>query len=97
MVETKGERASFLSKEVRRIAFSEITKNDLPELYNALNKLFWGRRNCKLWVHVGRFNGWFNNEKELAKFLDGFAVAMLFLDDDFLNACGDARAGHPQL
>ena len=30
MVETKGERASFLSKEVRRIAFSEITKNDLP-------------------------------------------------------------------
>ena len=97
MVETTSERASLLSKEVRRIVFSEISKKDLPELYNTLNRLFNGRRHCKLWVYIGRHDCWFNNEKEFDKFFQGFRVSMLLLDDDFLDVLGDACAGRSKL
>jgi hypothetical protein len=85
MNETTSQRASLFSKEVRRIVFSEITKKDLPELYNTLNRLFIGRRHCKLWVCIGRQDCWFNNEKEFGQFLHGFVAAMFFYDNDFLD------------
>ena len=98
MNETVSEPAAFLKKEVRRIVFSEITKKDVPELYNTLKTLFWGRRNCKLWVCIGRRTDCvFNNEKEFGKFLDGFLTGMLLLDDDFLDNCGDACPGRPRI
>ena len=97
MNETVSEPAFFLKKEVRRIVFSEITKKDLPELYNTLKKLFVGRRNCKLWVCMGRHDCWFNNEKEFSQFLHGFVVAMLLVDDDFLDIFGDACSGRPRV
>ena len=97
MVETTSERAFLFSKEVRRIVFSEVTKKDIPELFNALNQLFSGRRHCKLWVCVGPRDCFFNNEKELGNFLNGFSAGMLLIDDDFFDHFGNARSGHPQV
>jgi len=98
MNETVSEPAAFLKKEVRRIVFSEITKKDVPELYNTLKTLFVGRRHCKLWVCVGRrTDRVFNNEKEFGCFLHGFVTGMLLLDDDFLDQFGDACAGRPKV
>jgi hypothetical protein len=85
MNETTSKHASFLSKEVRRIIFSEITKKDLPELYTTLNRLFINRSQCKLWVCIGNQDCWFNNEAEMVQFLQGFVLAMSFHDDDFLH------------
>ena len=97
MTETVSEPASFLTKEVRRIHFTEITKKDLAELYNVLNDLFLGRRNCKLWVCIGNHDNWFDDQKQLAHFVRGFCIAIQTIDADFLDDCGSARAGHPRV
>ena len=76
--------------------FAEIEKQDLPELYNTLKRLFVGRRNCRLWVCIGRHDCWFQNDKELDRFLHGFVVAMQLVDEDFLDIFGEAAAGHPK-
>jgi hypothetical protein len=97
MNETTSKQASFLSKEVRRIIFSEITKKDLPELYNTLNQLFINRRHCKLWVCVGGQDCWFNNEAEISQFLHGFVVSMSFHDDNFLDRVVNSHAHRPNV
>jgi hypothetical protein len=91
MVETVSEPASFLKKEVRRIVFTEITKDDLPELFNTLDNLYSGRKNCKLWVCVGRFDNWFNDTRQLSQFLHGFMIAMETIDPGFFDHFGQAR------
>ena len=98
MNETVSEPATFLKKEVRRIVFSEISKKDVPELYNTLKFLFISRRKCKLWVCIGRrTDRVFNNEKEFNQFMWGFLTGMLLIDDDFLDQFGDACPGHPRI
>jgi hypothetical protein len=95
--ESVHKQAGFLEKEVRRIIFSEIKKNDIAELYNVLKVLHRDQRKSKLWICMGRHDSWFNSPEEMTLFLQGFRVGMLLLDDDFLNDVGDAIKGRPKL
>jgi hypothetical protein len=89
--ESLSEPSGFLQKEVRRIVFSEIKKEDIPILYNALKKELNDQRKHKLWICIGRHDTWFNNPKEFDSFLHGFNVAMQLVNDDFLDDFGRAR------
>jgi hypothetical protein len=97
MSEAVHRPASFLKKEVRRIVFSQIAPNDLPELYNTLYSLYAERRNCELWICIGHRDFWFHNEEKFYKFVYDFSLPLELLDEDFLDHFGKARAGHPQL
>ena len=83
---------SFFEKEHRTICFNEITKQDFPDLYNALNGLFKGREKCSLQLGIGGCGGgWFNDLKEFELFMRGFLAAMqLHYDNKFLDYNGKA-------
>jgi hypothetical protein len=95
--ESISEQAGLLQKEVRRIVYRDIKREDIPDLYNALREQCMKQRNHKLWICMGRHDSWFNNSKEFDLFLHGFSVAMCLLDDDFLGEYSRAQRGHPRL
>jgi hypothetical protein len=83
-------RAAFLQKEVVRIEYSEIKKQDMPDLYNALKKDKYEQRNRILWICVGRHDCWFKNKEEFDNFFYGFKVATLLENYNFLDDVGNA-------
>lgn len=97
MSETVERPASLFRKEVRRIVFSQITPDDLAELYNTLRQLYVDRPNCELHVCIGHLDSWFHNTDEFFKFFAGFTVPLEMLDKDFLVPFGKARPGHPKI
>jgi hypothetical protein len=91
MTESISEPASFLTKEVRRIVFSEVTKEDLPEIFNAMANIFTTRRKCKLWICIGSHDFWFDNDKEADLFMRTFRFVIETIDEDCFDGIGRAR------
>jgi hypothetical protein len=85
VTETTSQPAAFLQKEMRRIHFREITKDDFAELQCALDYLFTpdSRQNCILDVAFDRTNVWLKNKREASLFALGFYSAMRLADPDF--------------
>jgi hypothetical protein len=83
--------AAFLQKEVVRIVYSEIKKEDIADLYNALRKDKYEQRNRILWLCMGSHDCWFKNKDEFDQFFYGFKAATLILkSNDFLDDVGNA-------
>jgi hypothetical protein len=91
MTESISEPASFLTKEVGRIVFSEVTKEDLPEIFNAMANIFTTRRKCKLWICSGSHDFWFDNDKEAGLFMRTFRFVIETIDEDCFDGIGRAR------
>jgi hypothetical protein len=91
MKESVFEPASFLKKEMLRIDFSDVTKRDIPEFYNALVKILRDRRGKTLWISIDGPDFMFKNEEEFNTFISGFSIAMRIMDPDVLDAVGRAK------